>query len=342
MPKPVDPKINDYFERVRELETEGMERIQANGTAQLEANIKQWPKNWGADFVALIWGDFDPLENDLVIESLGISISSEQLERTVIKDARTVHRANIKVQDKSIESIIDASKRINVFLGAFTLVTWTNCSCGWWSFITHGMNSGVKTSLSHENLDRAIEGVTSLKPEIRQKIDSALYWLREPKNSMFGSYRADLIRIYAYYWNAFENLIEAICILEPIKKVPRDIKRQKLDEIFEKYGNSISTAFIDEAYKNVVNPGFKKSAIHALNICFEKSSSHYIEQCFELDDIDNRLYNIRNSINHGSVDAENPEESVRIESRLKELRLMILGMFGRLIPYPLPIPRNQS
>ena len=343
MTKPIKPKINDNLQSVRDLVAEGMDWTQAVGLTQLEANILQWPKNWGDDFVALIWGDFDPLERDLLIESLGISISSELVNTSIIKDARTIHRAHIKVRDKSIESILDASKRINIFLGAFTLVTWTNCSCGWWSFITHSQNgSGVKTSLSHEDLNSAINGVNSLKPEIRQRIDSALYWLREPKNLMRGSYRADLIRVYAYYWNAFENLVEAVCILAPRKKVPRDIKKKKLDEIFAKYGNSPSLAFIDEAYKSVINPGFKHSAIHALNVCFKESSNHYIEQCFELNEIDNRLYNIRNSINHGSIEVENPRESIRIESRLKELRLMILGMFGKFIPYSYPVARDRK
>jgi hypothetical protein len=49
-----------------------------------------------------------------------------------------------------------------------------------------------------------------------------------------------------------------------------------------------------------------------------------------------RLYQIRNDINHGSVDAENPTELVRVEARLRMLWLIVWRMFGCFLPFPAP------
>lgn len=332
--------MKQYFERAKELENTGLDWLHAHDIADLERKIRDWPEKWEDDFVVLIFGDFEPLTEKLTIENLRITISPEVLENTVIKNVRTVHRATVKVCDKSIESVIDAVRRINVFLGTFVLVTWCNSYCGWWSYITHGPGGGVLTKLSHEDLYRAIDGVVSMNPDIRQKVDSALYWLREPKNSMFN-YRLDLLRIYAAYWNAFECLVDAVNIAKPKPKITKDKKQELLDKLFEKNNRRISAKFIQDAYINIVNPGLKQKAEHALNVCFGDFAQHYMDECFNIEDKNNRLYDIRNAINHGEVDAENPEEHARIQSRLKELQLMILGIFGRLVPYPYPVHRKS-
>jgi hypothetical protein len=51
----------------------------------------------------------------------------------------------------------------------------------------------------------------------------------------------------------------------------------------------------------------------------------------------NRLYDVRNAINHGDIDGENPEELARVANRYRRLKLMVLGMFGRLVPFRFPI-----
>jgi len=331
--------VEDYFNRVNELKENGLDWLHAGGIADLEQKINNWPEKWGDNFVVIIYGDFEPLSEELVIDSLGISISPEVLKNTVIKNVRTAHRATIKIDSKSIDSVIDAIRRINVFLGTYVLVTWGNCFCNWWSHITHGTGGGVLTKLPQEDLGRAIDGVLSMKPELRKKVDSALYWLREPKNSMFISYRLDLLRIYAAYWNAFECLVDAIIIIKPIEKMTKVKKQELLDKLYEENGKIINVKFIQDAYTTIVNPGLKSKSEHALNICFGDTANHYMNECFNLEDENNRLYNIRNAINHGEVDAENPKEHARIQSRMRKLQIMVLGMIGRLIPYPYPVDR---
>jgi hypothetical protein len=47
-----------------------------------------------------------------------------------------------------------------------------------------------------------------------------------------------------------------------------------------------------------------------------------------------RLYDIRNAINHGDVDAENPNELLRLEARLRRLWLILWRMFGPFVGAP--------
>ncbi len=78
------PEIQKYFNRVKELKSEGLEWVHASGLAQLEQRIERWPKDWGDDFVFLLFGDFEPLEELFETESLGITVFPENLENTVI------------------------------------------------------------------------------------------------------------------------------------------------------------------------------------------------------------------------------------------------------------------
>ena len=82
---------------------------------------------------------------------------------------------------------------------------------------------------------------------------------------------------------------------------------------------------------------FVGEASNALEACFDADADRYIDECFRLSERRDRLYDIRNVISHGEVDAENPEELIRIETRLRTLWLTIWGMFGRLVPFPAPV-----
>ncbi len=238
----------------------GVEWLQAHGIADMETKIKNWPEKWGNNFQVLIFGDFEPLTKKLTIENLGLTIFPENLKSTVVKHERTVHRATVDIDDKSIESIVDAVRRINLFLETFALLTWCNSYCNWWSHITHDSSGGgVKTTLSRKGQKKAIDSVTVMKPEIRKKIDYALYWLREPKSSMFNWHRLDFIRSYAAYWNAFECLVDAVNIAKPKPKKTKTEKQELLNTLFENNDKKISPKFIQDAYISILNPGFKHS-----------------------------------------------------------------------------------
>jgi hypothetical protein len=47
--------------------------------------------------------------------------------------------------------------------------------------------------------------------------------------------------------------------------------------------------------------------------------------------------NIRNAINHGEIDAGNPEELLRIEDKQTRLWMIVFGILGQLISVPRPL-----
>lgn len=325
------------LERARELNREGLDWGQAWGKAWLEHRIRNWPSAWGEDLEVLIYGDFEPPKEELHIPALRITVNPEKLEGTVISSAMCVLKATVEIDEKSVRALVDAGRRINILLGAYTLVNWGNGASGWWSYVTHDSGAGGGTKLAHDDLDRAITGIILLPTNIRQKVDAALYWVREPRNLFKEFHRNDLLRIYSAYWNAFECLVEAVNILMPQPKLSKTEKQARIDSFVKERGGRLTSSDIQECYLDIVNPGFVGKARHTLLVCFKDEAAMYIEECFGLPDRQNRLYDIRNSINHGDVDAENQEELIRIQSRLRQLWLIVWGIFARLVPFPAPI-----
>lgn len=119
------PNSFDLMEkRERQLVNEGLDWGRARGRASLEFRIREWPSGWGDDLQIVIYGDFEPPKSDLHIQPLGITIHPGKLENTVISSGRCVLKATVKIKEKSVPALKDAMGRINVLLGAWTLVTW--------------------------------------------------------------------------------------------------------------------------------------------------------------------------------------------------------------------------
>jgi len=53
-----------------------------------------------------------------------------------------------------------------------------------------------------------------------------------------------------------------------------------------------------------------------------------------------RLYQIRNAINHGDVDADSPSELLRVEDRHHRLWMIVFGMLGLVIPIDRPLDQT--
>lgn len=86
-----------------------------------------------------------------------------------------------------------------------------------------------------------------------------------------------------------------------------------------------------------MNLGLLSRARHALQLCFPDQAEGYFTECFQLQPRSNQLYAIRNAINHGEIDADNPIELLRVEERHRRLWLIVFGMLGMLLPIDRPI-----
>lgn len=333
--------LKRLFDKAKKMENAGLDRIQALGIAQLEERVLKWPPKWGDNLNFLLYGDFKVPDLVLTYPSLGITVYPEKKVNTVIKGAMTVLEASIKVKEKNVPELINAIKKINLLLGTYTLHQWGNAGCGWWSFLIPGNMAGVVTELTYDGIDRSIACILNLTPKVRRKVEAALFWVREPQNLLLESYKSDVFRIYSSYWNAFECLVEAVNILQPYQTLSKPEKQAQIDKFIQNKNGFLTVEDVQKCYQDIVNPGFVGKASHALNICFGNAGNNYAKECFRLFPKNNRLYDIRNAINHGDFDAENPHELLRIESRLRRLWMINWRIFGCFIPFGAPLDSKQ-
>jgi hypothetical protein len=231
---------------------------------------------------------------------------------------------------------MEAGERINMLLGIWSLVTWGHAGCGWWSHMTHEGGGCVIEEFKEEELRRSIAALKTFPKEVRNHIEAALYWVRSPRGTFAEWHKSDALRVYAGYWNAFECLVEAVNLLRPQPKPSKSQKQEQIDKFFLDRAGTINAASIQQCYLEIVNPGLVGKASHALRVCVPEHSERYILECFRRPDRAERLYDIRNAINHGDIDAENPLEIARVNSRRGQLWMIVWRMFASMIPFSAP------
>ena len=320
----------------------GVEPLLAHGLAWLEERVHQWPAGWGHTLHVLLYGDFEPPPSKLEYPSLGITVLPEAKPNTIVTGAHTVLEATVIVTEKSVSGLIDAARRINILLGVQTLCEWGNAGLGWWSWLTHGTTGGAITKLTHNEVEASITSLLRLNPEVRRRIEAALFWVREPRNLFRQSYRTDVLRMYSAYWNAFECLVEAVHVVRPRPTVSRVNKQAQIDAFLEERAGKLTPQDVQNCYQTIVNPSFIGKAEHALRECFPNEGQRYIEECFKRADQGARLYAIRNAINHGEIDAENPEELLRVEARFRRLWIIVWRMFACFVRFGAPVDHEAG
>jgi hypothetical protein len=245
----------------------------------------------------------------------------------------TVVEAIVKVSEKSVPALIDAARRINLLLGIYTLRAEYQGVYGWWSWVTHDIGGSGMPKLAHDGIERSITAVLGLRVEVRRKVEAAMLWVRVPHNLSLEAYRSDVLRAYSSYWNAFECLVEAVDILRPRPTPSRLEKQAQIDGFMQQCGGRPTAADIQKCYQDIVNSGFVGKASYVLKECFGSYyGDRYAEECFRLSPRRERLYDIRNAINHGDIEAKNPNELLRVQARLGCLQRIVWCMFGCFIP----------
>jgi hypothetical protein len=330
--------LREYIRRrTTELQATGMPAGQAWQLAMLERRVQNWPADWGDKLQIVIYGDFEPPEANLHFPDLGIVIVAGRVENSIIRTATCVVRAWVSISDKSVAGLVEAAGRIDLLLGIYSAIGWGNSGSGWWCHVTHGSISGAGGTFQPDAMNRVISELGILQPDVRRKVASALHWIREPRQLVMEGYRSDILRRYAAYWNAFECLVDAVCILHPQRKLSRTEKQDGIDRYLADHHGKLSTSDVLELYQAFVSPGFVAKASHALQECFPDRSDKYVAECFKAKPDRDRLYDIRNAIDHGDVDAENREELFRIDARYTRLWFIVFGMLGQILSVPRPI-----
>jgi hypothetical protein len=187
---------------------------------ELETRIAHWPEKWGDDLQVMIYGDFDAPDHDLDYATLGITVEAgNKRTNTINMSARCVVSARVKVREKNVSAVLDAAARLNTFLGIWTMIDWGNRGVGWWCSLTGGTRGFVGGPFKKEGIEDALAGIERLPQKVKRKVRAALYWIREPKRMMLETFKNDILPVYAGYWNAFECLVDAVCLIRPHRKM---------------------------------------------------------------------------------------------------------------------------
>lgn len=325
--------------REQELQAAGMSEGRAATIATLELNIAECPPHTWKDneLKIFIYGDMESPKVDVHFATLGIVVEAGKVEKAKAR-AWCVLRARVTTSERSVAGLEDAAIRINTLLDILAALNGGDAAYGWYCYLTtdlSGRHSQVEWN-AIENQQDAIEKIIislkNLPEDVRRKVTSALHWIREPRKMMGESYRSDVLRLYAGYWNAFECLVEAVCILRPQPKLGKKEKQDKIDQFLADRGGKLDPESIVECYRNFVDPGFVTKASHALKQCFPERADGCIAECFKIKPKQDRLYDIRNAINHGDIDAGNQQELIRVKDKYRILWRIVFGMLGQIIP----------
>jgi hypothetical protein len=332
--KKVHPEIERRFARVRELQAQGLDFIQASGLADLENRLEHWPPAWGNNLLVLIYGDFQPPKEDVAFPDLGIRMGAQKREGTIISDALIVLDAYVSVEDRSITSVLDAVRRINVFMGAWALTDWAHGYRGWWCYLMHGGIGGVMGEIDPAAIEVAVKGVLGLRADVRRRIDAALYWIRATRRLVRNSHHDAILQLYADYWNAFECLVEAVALAIPPPKPTRAAKQAQIDAFVSMHPH-LTASDLTELYQQIVNPGFVGKAQYALRVCFKDEADRYIHECFARPERRERCTTFATPSTTGTW-------MPRIRASYSEFRLGTTdcgGLFGECSPVSFRFPR---
>lgn len=329
---------NPLWERAEKLsQIEGLNFWQALDRAQLEQNIDNWPVAWGNRILVVIYGDFLPPSEDVTFSELGITINHENKKGSKFQSAMCVLDLWITVKERSESEVMDAIRRLNIFLGSWSLSGGCS-SCNWCCSLIHGL---IGKGAGFAEIDfRSLEGVCNAflnLPDIgdlRFKVSSALYWVRASRSATMNgkTYGNDSISIYFGYWNAFECLVDAVSIIKPSslqESEKREEKQGKINAFIKERiseHETLTAKDIQECYNTIINTSFRGKATYVLTVCFSDPDP-YIRDCFGMPNKEDNLYNIRNAIDHGVIDVNDPKEILRIERRFIQLYRIVRNMF---------------
>jgi hypothetical protein len=114
---------------------------------------------------------------------------------------------------------------------------------------------------------------------------------------MMEKVKNDVLPVYAGYWNAFECLVEAVCLIRPRTKMSKNDKEAGITQFLADRKGKLDLTSLGECYRSFVDPGFVAKASHALHICCPERAEGYINECFRAKPEEERLYAVRNAIN---------------------------------------------
>ena len=168
----------------------------------------------------------------------------------------------------------------------------------------------------------------------RKKLAGALWWYRKACTANYYS----LFDGYTAYWNCLEILCGVAG--NKINKGP------SIDAQIQEYlkGKEIITAGnISEFYNRFVNYSIKEQMKDALkDMLGDDQAPQIIYQCFEISPEKDRLYQIRNDINHGNIRENSGIDYHRVHSRGALLLHIVMTLIHQRLGHPISIGKSVN
>ena len=340
-----EESAQDPFARLKELLAQGVSIDDASEQIFIEDRIRLWQEGvqekWGDDLVFFLYGGINVTE-DVDIPELGIRVEAERKEGRFVFGAPEAYVCRVKIKSIDFPGYIDAVERLEQFLNAWHVVSWAK-PIHYFCALFHQPNGGGITNLSSDlsNIRQFMNAASWSEDHLRVLIDRAAWWLRHSRHEFSSSgHETPAFQRYTSYWNAFECLMEVICdIVSPLFLSPAQ-KKQAVAEFFKLLDHVPTPEDVDTCYRAHVNPGFHARARHALIVVFGLIGEQYYDECFRKQPKQNRLYQIRNDINHGKIVEFNVEDRRRVENAQRRLWLIVLNLFFVITRLPLILDRE--
>jgi hypothetical protein len=189
----------------------------------------------------------------------------------------------------------------------------------------------ARSSFDPPALDRwstLFQNYFQLEINERKKLVGAIWWYRKACATAYYS----IFDSYTAYWNCLEILC---AVSGKINKGP------KVDEAVQKHLKSksaITAGDIDQCYKNFVNYSIKEQMKDALRVMMgEEQAVQTIYQCFEIKPDEDRLYRIRNDINHGNIRENSGQAYERVYYRGMLLQDIVMTLIHGKLGHPISL-----
>lgn len=329
-----------FLARIREFECKGILHPEAFERARLEQNIQSWPEAWGDYLQVLLYGGIE-ITSDVEVQELGLHISSERKTGKFVFHAPWAYQCRLEVKSKDLLGVLDAIQRLETFLNSWHVVSWGRTIHYFCSFFFQGADVQMSLTGELERIKQFLNALGTYQPHQRELILRAAWWLRQSQHSpLSGASSPSSFAIYSAYWNAFECLVEVVGDLVPLPSSSPSQKAKEVAEFFQRLSGTPTPGDVETCYRLHVNPGLPKRARHALALVFGLLGEQYFHICFQQKPKQNRLYQIRNDINHANIVEFNLDDRLRVENGLHRLHFIVLNMFFVLTQQPIMLDQE--
>jgi hypothetical protein len=189
-------------------------------------------------------------------------------------------------------------------------------------------NIQIRTDMDVASLDRwsdLTQNHVALPGAERQQVSRALWWYRKAcvatSYSVFDGYTAR--------WNC----LEILCGVSGSQVKQEPSAARKIQD-YLKGKKSITPGHIQECFNRWVNYSIAQQMRDVLSkLLDDRQAAQIVRECFEVTPEENRLYQIRNDINHGNILENSAVEYERVYMRGTVLLQIVMKLLYRRLGY---------